>query len=85
MSKLKNHEKNSIFLSTQYTNMPQIILGTNLQALIDSTQDNNDSTAEIVLVISNKPEVQGLVRAARANIQCKVCMAIGYSFIKYNP
>lgn len=47
--------------------------GTNLQALIDATQDPlQDVGAEIVLVISNKPRVEGLRRAERANIPRKV-------------
>lgn len=47
--------------------------GTNLQALINSTTDpTNHSSAEIVLVISNKPDVEGLRRAQRANISTKV-------------
>jgi len=47
--------------------------GTNLQALIDYTQDpKNSSSAEIVLVISNKPDVQGLKRAAAAGIKTEV-------------
>ncbi|KAJ8983962.1 hypothetical protein NQ317_008665 [Molorchus minor] len=47
--------------------------GTNLQALIDATQDpTRHIGAEIVLVISNKPNVEGLRRAERANIPTKV-------------
>ncbi|GBM00485.1 hypothetical protein AVEN_75370-1, partial [Araneus ventricosus] len=43
--------------------------GTNLQALIDYTQDpNNCSSAEIVLVLSNVAGVEGLNRASRAGI-----------------
>jgi phosphoribosylamine--glycine ligase/phosphoribosylglycinamide formyltransferase/phosphoribosylformylglycinamidine cyclo-ligase len=45
--------------------------GTNLQALIDSTQTSNIG-AEIVLVMSNKDNVEGLKRAKRANIPTKV-------------
>ncbi|XP_044253731.1 trifunctional purine biosynthetic protein adenosine-3 [Tribolium madens] len=45
--------------------------GTNLQALIDGTQ-TADLGAEIVLVISNKDNVEGLRRAERANIPTKV-------------
>ncbi|RZC33297.1 trifunctional purine biosynthetic protein adenosine-3 [Asbolus verrucosus] len=45
--------------------------GTNLQALIDSTQNANIG-AEIVLVISNKDNVEGLRRAERAGIATKV-------------
>lgn len=47
--------------------------GTNLQALINATQDpTKHMGAEIVLVISNKPDVQGLKRAENANIPTKV-------------
>lgn len=47
--------------------------GTNLQALIDATQDPSQHTgAEIVLVISNKPDVEGLKRAERAGIKTLV-------------
>jgi len=43
--------------------------GTNLQALIDHTQNPNvGSQAEIALVISNKPGVKGLLRAENAGI-----------------
>lgn len=48
--------------------------GTNLQALIDATQDPTmNMKAEIAIVISNKPNVEGLKRAARAGIPTKVC------------
>lgn len=47
--------------------------GTNLQALIDATSNKvNDIGAEIVLVISNKANVEGLRRAERASIPTKV-------------
>ncbi|GBM00671.1 hypothetical protein AVEN_172109-1, partial [Araneus ventricosus] len=47
--------------------------GTNLQALIDYTQDpNNCSSAEIVLVLSNVAGVEGLNRASRAGIPTRV-------------
>lgn len=47
--------------------------GTNLQALIDYTQNpSNQSSAEIVLVLSNIPGVEGLKRAERANIPTRV-------------
>ena len=45
--------------------------GTNLQALIDQSL-RLDSSAEIVLVISNMPDVQGLKRAEKAGIPTKV-------------
>ncbi|KRT78434.1 hypothetical protein AMK59_6588, partial [Oryctes borbonicus] len=46
--------------------------GTNLQALIDATTNpTRHIGAEIVLVISNKPDVEGLRRAERANIPTK--------------
>jgi len=51
--------------------------GTNLQALIDNTQDPaKDSAAEIVLVISNKAGVQGLKRAESAGIPTKVSILL---------
>lgn len=47
--------------------------GTNLQSLIDATQDPSQHIgAEIVLVISNKPGVGGLKRAERAGIKTVV-------------
>lgn len=47
--------------------------GTNLQALIDATLDPaRHMNAEIVLVLSNKDNVEGLKRAERANIPTKV-------------
>ncbi|XP_019761020.1 trifunctional purine biosynthetic protein adenosine-3 isoform X1 [Dendroctonus ponderosae] len=47
--------------------------GTNLQALINATQDSTQHLgAEIVLVISNIPDVEGLKRAERAGIASKV-------------
>jgi len=53
--------------------------GTNLQALIDHTQNpNNCSRAEIVLVVSNVPDVEGLKRAERAGIPTKVLSHKGY-------
>ena len=45
--------------------------GTNLQALIDQSL-RQDSSAKIVLVISNVPGVQGLKRAEAAGIPTKV-------------
>nr|XP_012997296.1 trifunctional purine biosynthetic protein adenosine-3 [Cavia porcellus] len=45
--------------------------GSNLQALIDSTQDPN-SSADIVVVISNKAAVAGLNKAERAGIPTRV-------------
>ena len=45
--------------------------GTNLQALIDQSL-RQDSSAKIVLVISNVPGVQGLSRAEAAGIPTKV-------------
>jgi len=47
--------------------------GTNLQSLIDATQDPSQHIgAEIVLVISNKSRVEGLKRAERAGIKTVV-------------
>ncbi len=45
--------------------------GTNLQSIIDSCADGT-IPGEVVLVVSNKPEVQGLVRAQRAGINTVV-------------
>jgi phosphoribosylglycinamide formyltransferase-1 len=45
--------------------------GSNLQALIDAAKAS-DYPAEIALVISNVPEVQGLVRAEAAGIPVRV-------------
>lgn len=42
--------------------------GTNLQALIDAI-DNRTLNAEIVLVVSSKPQALGLARAQKAGIQ----------------
>ncbi len=42
--------------------------GTNLQAVIDSINDGRITNAEIVRVISNKPGVKALERAANAGI-----------------
>lgn len=42
--------------------------GTNLQALIDAI-DNGTLNAEIVLVVSSKPQALGLARAQKAGIQ----------------
>lgn len=43
--------------------------GGNLQALIDASRQVPDYPAEIVMVISNKPEAYGLVRAQKAGIK----------------
>ncbi|XP_076283145.1 trifunctional purine biosynthetic protein adenosine-3 Gart [Lasioglossum baleicum] len=53
--------------------------GTNLQSLINATQDATQHIgAEIVLVISNKPNVEGLKRAERAGIKTKVLKHTDY-------
>ena len=44
--------------------------GSNLQALIDAAADPN-YPAEIVLVISDRPEAPGLMRAARAGVEAR--------------
>ena len=51
--------------------------GTNLQALIDQSL-RQDSSAKIVLVISNVPGVQGLSRAEAAGIPTKVSVLRGF-------
>lgn len=45
--------------------------GSNLQALIDGVADNS-LPIDLVAVISNRPEVMGLERAAKANIPANV-------------
>jgi phosphoribosylglycinamide formyltransferase 1 len=45
--------------------------GSNLQALIDGAADNS-LAIDIVAVISNRPEVMGLERAAKANVPADV-------------
>ena len=45
--------------------------GSNLQALIEAAADPS-YPAEIVLVISNRPEAPGLAHAARAGIACQI-------------
>lgn len=50
-----------------------VVTGTNLQALIDQAK-RPSSSAEIVVVISNRPGVQGLKRASLAGIQTRVSM-----------
>ncbi|NP_001164891.1 trifunctional purine biosynthetic protein adenosine-3 [Oryctolagus cuniculus] len=68
-SSLKNH------CSVQPTKARVAVLisgtGSNLQALIDSTQDPN-SSSHIVVVISNKAAVAGLEKAERAGIPTRV-------------
>lgn len=47
--------------------------GTNLQSLIDATRDSSQNIgAEIVIVISNKPNIEGLKRAEKAGIKTVV-------------
>lgn len=50
-----------------------VLIGTNLQALIDQAR-RPSSSAEIVVVVSNRPGVQGLKRASLAGIQTRVNM-----------
>src|SRR6187549_207586 len=45
--------------------------GSNLQALINGVADNS-LPIDLVAVISNRPEVMGLERAAKANIPAEV-------------
>ncbi|XP_014217196.1 trifunctional purine biosynthetic protein adenosine-3, partial [Copidosoma floridanum] len=53
--------------------------GTNLQALIDATQDQEKNIGvEIVLVISNKSGVKGLERAEKAGIPTKVIKHVDF-------
>jgi len=46
--------------------------GSNLQALIDRFVGPPDSPVEIVRVISNRPDVQGIERARKAGLKTKV-------------
>lgn len=47
--------------------------GTNLQSLIDATRDSSQNIgAEIVIVISNKPNIEGIKRAEKAGIKTVV-------------
>lgn len=46
--------------------------GSNLQALIDAKEQNALGSAELVAVISNVPDAQGLERATRASIPTEV-------------
>lgn len=46
--------------------------GSNLQAIIDASENNPDSAYEVVAVVSNKAEAYGLQRAARAGIPGRV-------------
>lgn len=70
------HFEESLTRSKQLLKLPRRRLavlisgnGSNLQALIDATSDSSQALhAEIVLVISNKPDVLGLKRAAAAGI-----------------
>src|SRR5829696_954274 len=45
--------------------------GSNMSALIDAAKDKS-YPAEIVLVVSNRPNAQGLVRAAEAGLETRV-------------
>jgi phosphoribosylglycinamide formyltransferase 1 len=46
--------------------------GSNLQALIDAFPKGIDSPVQIVLVLSNRPDAQGLERAAKADLKTEV-------------
>lgn len=52
-----------------------VLVGTNLQALMEQTK-RPSSSAEIVVVISNRPGVLGLKRASMAGIQTRVCLGL---------
>lgn len=52
--------------------------GSNLQAIIDQCADA-DAAAQIVGVLSNRPEVGGLARAAKAGIPCEVLDHTGFA------
>ncbi|XP_036983053.2 trifunctional purine biosynthetic protein adenosine-3 [Artibeus jamaicensis] len=73
-SVLKNGTANSPFPAQPKRARVAVLIsgtGSNLQALIDSTQEPG-SAARIVVVISNKAGVAGLDRAARAGIPSRV-------------
>lgn len=53
------------------------LTGTNLQALMEQAKKPS-SSAEIVVVISNRPGVMGLKRASMAGIQTRVCLKYIY-------
>ncbi|MCI8307860.1 MAG: phosphoribosylglycinamide formyltransferase [Lachnospiraceae bacterium] len=53
--------------------------GTNLQALIDSVETGKISNAEIVAVISNKPDAYALERARKHNISSECISPKDYS------
>jgi phosphoribosylglycinamide formyltransferase 1 len=46
--------------------------GSNLQALIDAFPKGTDSPVQIVLALSNRPDAQGLERAAKAGLKTEV-------------
>ena len=46
--------------------------GTNLQALIDAFPTGADNPIKIVLVLSNRPDAQGLERAAKAGLKTEI-------------
>ncbi len=46
--------------------------GSNLQALIDAFPKGTDSPVQIVLVLSNRPDAQGLERAAKAGLKTEI-------------
>jgi phosphoribosylglycinamide formyltransferase 1 len=46
--------------------------GSNLQALIDAFPKGTDGPVQIVLVLSNRPDAQGLERAAKAGLKTEV-------------
>jgi phosphoribosylglycinamide formyltransferase 1 len=46
--------------------------GTNLQALIDAFPKGTDSAVRIALVVSNRPDAQGLERAAKAGLKTEI-------------
>ena len=46
--------------------------GSNLQALIDAFPNGADNPVKIVLVVSNRPDAEGLERAAKAGLKTEV-------------
>jgi phosphoribosylglycinamide formyltransferase-1 len=53
--------------------------GSNLQALIDAFVGPADSPVEIVRVISNRPDAQGLERARKAGLVTRVIDHKGFA------
>ena len=53
--------------------------GSNLQALIDAFPKGADSPVQIMLVLSNRPDAQGLERAAKAGLKTEIVDHKGFA------